>query len=190
MDTELMLDVSQAHEFKLACRRSGLTNADIKRMCEGDLLAKLLPVVRGLGEVVITKHVIDLAADPLLPNSWEVEKHIKGGQFEINPTKIALHLDEEQQNGGSIGGNKLRNKLKGKPVFNANLLDFYLDHPHLIPEEWMGKAIFFWGTIYRRSNGDLYVRCLFLDGNGCDWRSRWLGSDFDGSGPAAVFVSN
>ncbi len=50
MDTELMLDVGQANELKLAFRRSGYTNADIKKLCEGDILARLLSIVRGDNE--------------------------------------------------------------------------------------------------------------------------------------------
>lgn len=80
MDTELMLDVGQANEFKLAARRAGYTNTDIKRMCEGDALARILPVLRGTGEVQIVKHSIDLDADPFVPEGWSVEKggHKKG----------------------------------------------------------------------------------------------------------------
>ena len=50
MDTELMLDVGQANELKLAFRRSGYTNVDIKKLCEGNILARLLPLVRGESE--------------------------------------------------------------------------------------------------------------------------------------------
>ena len=184
-DNELMLDVSQAHEFKLACRRVGVTNAEIKRLSEGDLLATLLPVIRGFGKVVIT---VDLDADPFLPKEWKVEEHIKGGKFEFDPKKIALHLDAKQI-GGVIGGNELRGKLKGKPVFNANLLDSLLAYPNLIPEEWKSKAIYFWDTIYRISNGDLVVRYLVWRGGQWDWLCSSLGSDFGGGSPAAVPAS-
>lgn len=52
MDTELMLDVGQAQELKLAFRKHGWTNAEIKRLSEGDLLAQVLMVMRG--QAVIT----------------------------------------------------------------------------------------------------------------------------------------
>ncbi len=191
MNTELKIDVSQAHEFKLACRRSGYTNADIKRMCEGDLLTRLLPAVRGLAEVVVTKHIVDLDADPFVPVGWIVEEHIRGGQFEFDPAKVALYLDEEQQKGGVIGGNKLREKLLDKLVYNANLLDFYLAHSELIPGEWKGKAVFFWGTIYRDLRGHLCVRNLICDGGRWNWDYRWLDAGFhDDYNPAAVPASN
>ena len=190
MDNELMLDVGQANEIKLAARRAGATNADLKLLSEGDTFAKILPVLRGLAEVTITKHIIDLDADPMIPNGWTVEKHTKGGQFKFDPRQVVLYLDKEQQDGGVIVGNKLRQKLEGKGVYNANLLDFYLANPQLIPEEWKGKFIFFWGTIYRDSGGILCVRCLRWGGGGWYWDYSWLGHGFDGDVPAVVSASN
>ena len=187
MDTEqLMLDVGQANELKLAFRRAGWTNADIKRLCEGDILALLLAVLKG--ELVV-KHLIDCDADPMVPDGWEVVEHRKVGQFEWDPAKVVLHLDEAQQ-GGAIVGNKLRGKLKGQPVLNANVLDYLLAHPYFIPEEWKGKLVFFWGTIYRYAGGGLYVRCLYWSGDRWFWHCFWLGLDFDDRSPAAVLASS
>jgi hypothetical protein len=136
-----------------------------------------------------TKYIIDLDADPFVPDGWKVEEHIKGGQFEFDPVEVLLHLEEEQQN-GSIVGTKLRKKLEKKSRYNANLLEFYLAHPNLIPEEWKGKAVFFWGTIYRHSGGRLYVRCLiWLEGR-WQWDCRWLGYVFLASGPAVLRASS
>jgi len=45
-DTELMLDVGQANEIKLAARRAGATNQDLKRLSEGDMFTRILPVLR------------------------------------------------------------------------------------------------------------------------------------------------
>lgn len=133
--------------------------------------------------------IVDLDADPFVPDGWKVVKHVKGGQLEFDPAKVALYLDEEQ-NGGVIIGHELRGKLKGKPVFNANLLDYLLAHPNLIPEEWKGKAVFFWGTIYRDSVGSLCVRCLVWDDGRWYWVYRWLDGRFDDFDPAAVPASN
>ena len=70
---------------------------------------------------------------------------------------MALHLDKGQQNGKWIVGNALRKVLAGKPVLNANVLDYLLANSHLIPEEWKGKATFFWGRS-TGPEGNLYVR--------------------------------
>lgn len=189
MDTELMLDVGQANEFKLACRRAGYTNADIKKMCEGDVLAQLLPVVRGNGEVTVVRHLIDCDANPFTPKGWMVEEHKKQGQFEWDPSKVTLHLSPNQQGDKYIVGNKLCRELASEPVLNANVLDYLLARPDLIPEEWKCKAVFFWGTIYRHSDGRLFVRFLCFSGDGWHWRCHWLDSSWDSDNPAARLAS-
>jgi hypothetical protein len=183
---QLMLDVGQANEIKLAARRAGATNADLKRLSEGDVFAQILPVLRGFGEVMIIKHIIDCDAKPFVPDGWKVEEHIKGGQFKWDSSQIEPYLDKSQKNGKSIVGNKLRELLAGKSALNANVLDYLLANTELIPEEWKGKYIFFWGTVYRHSDGRLYVRYLYWHGDGWSWYYYWLGYGFDGNDPAAL----
>lgn len=185
-----MLDVGQANEFKLACRRAGYTNADIKKLCEGDTLAQFLPVLKGHANIVKVKHIIDLDADPFVPNNWKVEEHTMGDKFELDFTKIVLYLDEEQQSGGVIVGNKLLKKLKGKSALNANVLDHLLANPSFIPEEWKGKFIFFWGTIYRYSDGYLCVRFLSWRDVRWVWSYVWLDNFFSDDCPCAVLASS
>ena len=151
-------------------------------------------VIVGLAETKMTpelaiKRIIDLDADPFIPEGWEIEEHIKGGQFEWNPVRVARYLSEQQQGGKAIQGHKLREELKGKPVYNVNLLDWYLKNSQFIPAEWKGKWVFFWGTIYRASDDGLCVRCLGWDGSWWRWSYRWLDRGFRGSGPAAVPAS-
>ncbi len=87
MDTELMLDVGQANELKLAFRRHGWSNAEIKKLCEGNLLAHLLLLVREYG-AVMTEHPIDCDADPFIPRYLkEVASHQKGGRFVFDPRR-------------------------------------------------------------------------------------------------------
>mgnify|MGYP001356901996 CR=1 FL=1 len=127
-------------------------------------------------------HLIDCDADPFRPGGWKIVEHKKGGQFQWDLAKILLFLFDIQ----SIKGNELRKKLKGMLVLNANVLDYLLAHPELIPEEWKGKYIFFWGTIYCDSVGCLVVRCLHWNGVKWCWRYLWLGIDFHSGFPAAV----
>ena len=137
----------------------------------------------------VQQHIIDCNTDPFLPTGWKVEKHCKGGQLDWDPANIQLWLSPNQQNGESITGNKLCKELEGKPVLNANVLDFLLAHPEFIPEEWKGKYIFFWGTIYRDAAGDLVVRYLIWIGGRWYWFCCWLGLAWGGGGPAALSVS-
>jgi len=189
--SDLMLDVGQANELKLAFRRANFSNDDIKRLCEGNVLAEVRSVLRGHASITVIEHVIDCDANPFVPDDWSVEEHRKGDQFKWNKEaqRDALYLSKGQQGGKYIEGNKLCKELEGKPVLNANVLDYLLANPHLIPEEWKGKAIFFWGTIYRDRDGDLCVRCLLWSGDRWDWGFDWLGYDWDDNDPAAVPAS-
>ena len=184
-NNDLMLDVSQAAELKLAFRRNGWNNAEIKTLSEGDILADVLKVIKGQAEIKIIERLIDCDSAPFIPNGWSVEEHKKSGFFKFDPAKISLYLSKKQKK-GSIGGHDLRKELSDKPVMNANILDYLLAHPELIPEEWKGKYIFFWGTIYRSSGGSLYVRYLRWDGSRWLWYYRWLDSGFVSGLPAAL----
>ncbi len=134
--------------------------------------------------------IIDCDTDPMVPDGWSVEEHQKGGSLEWTPDKVALYVSEQQKGDKLIEGNKLRKELKGKPVFNVCLLDYLLAHPHLIPEEWKSKAIFFWGTIYRHSDGNLRVPCLLRYGDRWDCMYCGLGRNFRNFDPDAVSASN
>jgi hypothetical protein len=167
-----------------ALEAAGFTPDEVTKLRSFPMLGELKKVLRGLANIVVVKHIIDCDADPFVPEGWSVESHKKIGNLEWDPTKVKLHLSLNQQNGKCIEGNKLRAELASEPVLNANVLDHLLAHPELIPEEWKGKAIFFWGTIYRCSDGRLCVRYLYWrDGRWyCD---RWLGLDFCDYFPAA-----
>ncbi len=146
-------------------------------------------ILSGRATIAYSEHVIDLDADPRIPyEGWKVEEHKKGGQFKWDASKVQLFLHSKQQ-GGSIEGNKLRKELANQPVYNANLLDYLLDNPHLIPEEWKGKAVCFWGTIYRDSGDDLCVRCLVWNGGHGGHDGYWLGNGFGADDPSAVAAS-
>lgn len=184
------MSARQSAELDHAFERNGYTPADVKLLSQGDKLAKILPFLKGLAKIEIVRHIIDLDANPFLPKDWKgVAEHRKGGQFEWSPEKVLLYLSENQQNGKYIVGNELRKELANKPVLNANVLDYLLAHPELIPEEWKGKAVFFWGTIYRRSDDHLVVRCLDWDGERWHWSYNWLDRSFHGRNPAASLAS-
>lgn len=134
-------------------------------------------------------HTIDCDANPYTPEGWRVEEHRKGGQSVWNKEKVALYLSERQKGSSYIIGNDLRKELADKPVMNACVLDFLLAHPELIPESWKGKAVFFWGTIYRGSSDLLYVRCLYWRDSQWFWDYYWLASKWHSFYPAVVSAS-
>lgn len=147
-------------------------------------------ILSGKASITYNEHIVDLDADPRSPYyGWKIEEHKKGGQFAWNPAKVSLFLSKKQQDGNGIEGNKLRKEMADQTVYNANLLDYLLDNPHLIPEEWKCKAVFFWGTIYRSSGDRLCVRCLIWDGGRWLRDRNWLDFNFGSGGPSAVAAS-
>lgn len=133
------------------------------------------------------KHIINTNSAPKIPyDGWTVESHAKMGKLDWGKIKPELYLSEKQKN-GYIVGEELLSELEGKNPLNANVLDYLLDHPDLIPKEWRGKWIYFWGTIYRDSDDDLCVRCLYVcDGGSCRSDCRYVSLDFDSGFPALV----
>lgn len=147
------------------------------------------PPTKDSAEAISIKHVIDCDADPFIPSGWKVEEHQKGGQFTWDAAQVELYLSDLQKNGKAIEGNKLRKELNGKPVLNATVLDYLLEHPQLIPKEWKDKYVFFWGTIYRGSVGNLRVRDLYWSAGGWRCGSPRLGGGWHGGSPAALRAS-
>ena len=156
----------------------------------------------GNTKVVIHDHIVG-GGDPFVPDGWKVESHKKmadlkltreGDDLFLDGKKIEFFLSDEQKE-GTIVGNDLRKELEGKSVLNACHLDYLREHPDLIPDNWkvdeQGKTrfIFFWGTIYRGSDGHLDVRCLYWGGGGWGWGHGWLGAGWSVHNPAAVLAS-
>ena len=180
----------QVHELELAIDRAGQWNAAlVKRMCEGDQLVHIREYLLNLAEIKPIEYLIDCDADPFVPKDWEVVEHQKGGRFKLDPKKVKLYLSKHQKDGGVIRGENLRKELAGKPVLNANVLEYLLANKHLIPEEWKGKLVFFWGTIYRGPRGHLSVRYLRWSGGEWYWYFYWLLNDWSSGGPAVLRAS-
>lgn len=123
--------------------------------------------------------------------NWTIEYNNSLGEIDLS--KIKLHLEPEQKN-GYTEGEVLAERFKNNGL-NANVLDYLLANPRAIPDDWKvdenGKTryIFFWGTIYRVSVGNLYVRCLCWGNGAWDWGGNWLSDDFDARNPAALLAS-
>lgn len=127
---------------------------------------------------------IHIKTKPKLPfENWKIESHTPVGK--INLEKLILHLEPEQEN-GYLKGEVLRERLKDKHCLDGAVLDYLLAHTELIPESWKGKYVYFWGTIYRDSGGDLYVRYLYWVGGRWDWDYYWLDLVWRSDNPAAV----
>jgi hypothetical protein len=134
------------------------------------------------------ERAVDLDADPVCPEGWQVAEHRKGGRLEWSPDKARLFLAEGQRGEGVVGRD-LRTAVAGENPFNANLLDWLLAHPEEIPDSWKGKAVFFWGTVYRDRDGNLCVRYLYWVGGRWYWDYYWLDDRWNAGNPALVPAS-
>lgn len=139
-------------------------------------------------------HIINLDADPFVPSGMKVEQHVTGGgQFEWHLSKITFSLFTNHENGLSDVVNtavQIRKGFEGKPVLNANVLDYLVHHPNLIPDDWKGKAVFFWGTIYRGAAKNQCVRYLrWSGGRGWYWNPWWFNEELYGTHPAAMLAA-
>ena len=141
---------------------------------------------------LVVRHIVDCDTVPSVSESCSIEEHKKDGQLSLEMSKVKLHLSRNQVDGSVIEGNKLREELASKPVLNANVLDYLLLHQVLIPEEWKRDAnkcmrwIFFWGTIYRNSNNNLFVRYLFWNNGMWDWGYHRLDNVWSKDSSAAI----
>lgn len=190
--------VGLAHKVCLSAEGQGYTPELLNTLAEHvTLFRDLLQVQLGYAEIKMIEHIIDCDADPLIPaKGWKVEEHKKSGSFKWNPLAVEFYLSDSQKNGKVIDGNKLRKELAGKPVLNANVLDYLLKHPELIPDNWKKdekgntRYIFFWGTIYRGPGGGPSIRDLYWRGDGWHWHWRWLQVGWFEVCPAALRASS
>lgn len=160
-----------------ALEKVGFTPDEVTKLKQFAELGKIRDLLAGLATISYPEHLIDCDAAPFVPDDWSVEEHKRGGMFKFDSARTVLYLSKRHKT-GYIDGHDLREELADKPVMNANVLDYLLAHPELIPESWKGKTIFFWGTIYRRPHRNLYVRCLNWDDSGWLWSCRRLGDSF------------
>ncbi len=187
----------ESRNVYVRCLRWDGTSLVQGRFRLGDLWTKCFKVAVWVSPRKTKKeHIIDFDSAPAIPagltiapDGDQITTRVRGKR-NLSSIKIRLHLDDDQTNGKSVKGYDLKAKLEGQEVFGAQLLDLYLKHLDFIPEYWKTKGlIFFWGTIYRDDNGNLYVRYLCWSGTRWVKNCHWLGGGWDDSGLAAVSAS-
>lgn len=126
---------------------------------------------------------IKIPLQPYIPyKNWTLEYDNPMPSFD--PSKLSLHLEPEQ-NESYLTGEVLAKRMKDKGL-NSNALKYLLDNPKLIPEEWKGKYVYFFGTILRSPDGYRYVLYLYWSDGEWLWRAYWLEDDWRASDPSAV----
>lgn len=180
-----MFSIGQMNQLGDALELAGFTPDEVTRLRNFPQLKDFKRVVNGYAQIVTIKHIIDMDADPYIPEGWKVESHKKQGQLEWDPANVQLYLSELQRGDKWITGDELSKELEAQPVFNANMLDYLLAHLELIPKEWKGRCVFFKGTIYYDFHGCLCFRYLYFC-RSWHWRYYWLGRGFGSNDPVAV----
>lgn len=137
------------------------------------------------------KHIIKTDANPKIPEGydWTIESHKGMGDLDWDECNPTLYVSEKQKY-GYIKGNDLQKELEDKPTLNANVLYYLLAHQKLIPEDWKGKYVYFWGTIYVNPHGSRCVLCLFFRFGEWGWDDGWLGGGFGVYDPSALLASS
>ncbi|TSC61732.1 MAG: hypothetical protein G01um101448_131 [Parcubacteria group bacterium Gr01-1014_48] len=176
--SELMLDVGQANELKLAFRHANYTNDEIKQLCEGTILADVHDVLVGRAE--ITRY-IDCNAQPEIPN-WAhkenpIVEHLSCGM--INPQRLSSASVFVENDEKLLNGEEYLARAQKLNSLNACALDFYAR-----PENWKYlpsniNVIVFPKTVFRDSRGDRCVRYLYRDGSAWFRDYYWLAYRFD-----------
>jgi len=125
----------------------------------------------------------------------KIEKRRRG--LYVDGRLVVLNYSPFQLSKMVPNGHQLRNELRGRPVLNANLLYFLMEHPQFIPKDWKAKTerdpilrIYFWGTIYRDIDGSLYVCCLYWFGGRWHQSFSYLHEFWSSSWPTAVLESH
>lgn len=182
-----------ADAFEKACFTSG----DVTKLKQYKDLDKIRQVLNGYAKIIPICHVVDCDVVPEIFFDWQqkeenrkmrkIKLENRDGKLYANGQEVIRFLSKKQKDGKKIEGHKLRQELECKLTLNACILDYLLKHQELIPKEWKKGVTFFWGTIFRGSDGGLFVACLLWINRRWDWLYVWLGSDSDWSGhrPAA-----
>lgn len=157
--------------------------------------------VRGARRILAEMHpVIDCDQEPFAPEKLEIVEHKRAGKLKWDASKIALYCTDQQIRKGRKGY-ELQQELSTKMHLNANVLDYLITNPDLIPKEWekySGRILFqihFWGTQYRHTEGDrasLCVRHLSRRDGQWNYGHRWIDNEYDsfgGDDPAAVIIA-
>jgi len=172
----------------------------LKQLGESSLT---LEDLKSFNDMVKKCHIIDFDQLPerehleIHPGVWQLPKRVHG-KFEWDPERVGLYqsktLKQQRFMPYKIRGPELEKELVDVQVFGANLLDYLMAYPHLIPETWKNKYIYFLGTRFTvcgfDGNGHTSVSFLFYNEGRDEWSrgEKNLQSDFYDNGYVAYYL--
>ncbi|MDD4901544.1 MAG: hypothetical protein PHE24_00175 [Patescibacteria group bacterium] len=160
----------------------------------GDEYIAIQPLVRKINDTTL---IVNLGLTPKpVKEGYGIESHSGRGLAVLEKRPDGLYLDgrkviffrsDRQQIGKTIKGFEIRKELANKSVLNANILDALVEFPEFITEEFKNEAwIFFWGTIYCKTGGNLYVRCFHWAGSRREWSYSFVACALNANCLAAI----
>jgi hypothetical protein len=133
--------------------------------------------------------------DMRIPMKGPTTLEKRNGKLFVNDREVSIYLSANQRAGRVIRREKLWQELRHRETIDSCIMDTLLEHPYLIPEDWDGKHIYFWGTILHdedrgsATHGDFCVRYMFRDvGGRWKWSYGWFNYDAGRIHPAAYFA--
>ena len=169
--------------FLEAARNGSIPPQVIKKICGGDD-TRLRPGLEAFSKAAAyeDEYEVDLAADPFVPDPvWGNEK--ERGKYAVSVTyhesvrprkfvadELGIALLNEPGDISPVYGSELHRRAfaGNRRPWNANMLDFLLEHPIFIPDELKGRTLCFNNTVYRDLLGS-FVRTLTW----CGFRWIW-----------------
>lgn len=159
-----------AYRLMKALEYAGFSPEDVTRLGQFKDLAAICSILEGRSKITPNHHTVDLDVEPgfntnLYIGMDHMVDHIEGGKIVFDPARFVCHLVDGQDRGGGLLPRTIKDRLKGRTVYNATLLRFFLRYPRLIPPECRNQYTVFWGTTYKYIDGE-FVLCLFHRGGG------------------------
>lgn len=128
-------------------------------------------LLAGDWKITIERHIINTAAEPYRDDEFfGIERHkvlrSNKGLFEWKVEHIKLWpLNLVKSKSGLVQVDS----LSSMRTLNACVRDYLLEHPELIPKEWIGSVLCFSGTLFRDRRKLLYIPTLdYREGKWCD----------------------
>ena len=171
-DDKFEMGTGQAHELAMAFGRNGWTNADIKKLSEGENLIEILSVLRGDIELTPVKSYSRTFAPELIPKRWLVMPgEVAPSEFDVS--KLKLGNPFFRVGAKSISGEEVR-KIAVEVDCSLGLVDGkrILAEPNKIPAEFKRYRILLPGTVLCSPDGKRYFPCLQYDSDhepGLSW---------------------
>jgi hypothetical protein len=124
-------------------------------------------VVTGIHVQIVSGHVIDSDTDPFVPEGLTLKSHKKGGQIHWEQANYKSWFHPKQEGGFcTVSARELFKWMEDKPGYNVNVLDYWLAHPEIIPEECKDKWTYFPNTVYSDSQDKPIIRCFYYSDGG------------------------